>query len=121
MGKKSKNPTTPALVVKESQPSKKGLILDTRCLGLGNTSWERIYNLIEADEPEELSKEATADSTNKSKGTLKEFTCSYLHRIAVRAKILPYTSVVRWVVEKVPVSDITFCTSDGRIFGSFQP
>ena len=26
-----------------------------------------------------------------------------------------------WVVEEIPVSNRTFCTADGRIFGSFQP
>jgi len=39
----------------------------------------------------------------------------------VRAKILPYTNIVRCVVEKIPVLDRTFCTANGRIFGSFQP
>ena len=80
MGKKSKKSTvTPT--TKQPEQSKKGLISNTTCLGLGNTSWESIYNLIEAEEPEELSKGATADSTNKSEGTLKELACSYLHRI----------------------------------------
>ena len=126
MGKKSKKsaaaaPTAAAHPVKDPRPSKKGLILDMTCFGLGNTSWESIYNLIEAKDLEELSESATSDSTNKSEGTLKELACSYLHRIATRAKIMPYTDVVRWVVEKIPVSDRTFCTADGRIFGSFQP
>ena len=81
MGKKSKKfTTTPA--AKEPQPNKKGLISNTTCLGLRNTSWEIIYNLMEVNEPEELSEEATTDSTNKSEGTLKELACSYLHRIA---------------------------------------
>lgn len=120
MGKKSKKSiATP--IAKEPEPSKKGLISDTTCLVLGNTSWESIYNLIEAEEPEKLSKEATADSTNKLEGTLKELACSYLHRIATRAKILPYTDVVRWVVEKILMSDKTFSTVDGRIFRSFKP
>jgi len=91
------------------------------CLGLENISWESIYNLIEVEEPEELEEEVTVDSTNKSEGTLKELACSYLHRIAVWTKILPYTDVVRWVVEKIPTTDRTFCTADGRIFGSFKP
>lgn len=46
-------------------PSKKGLISDTTCLGLGNTSWQSIYNLIEAEEPKEIEEEAIADSTSK--------------------------------------------------------
>lgn len=82
MGKKSKK-STASPTTKQPKQSKKGLISYTTCLGLGNTSWEGIYDLIEAKEPEKLSEEATADSTNKSEGTLKELACSYLHRIAV--------------------------------------
>jgi len=70
MGRKSKKSTaTPA--IKQLEQSKKGLISDTTCLGLGNTSWKSIYNLIEAEEPRELSEEATTNSNNKSEGTLK--------------------------------------------------
>lgn len=47
--------------------------------------------------------------------------CCFLHRIVARAKVLPYTNVVRWVVEKNPVTNGTFCATGGSIFGSFQP
>jgi len=87
MGKKSKKsaattPTAITQLAKDPGPSKKGLILDTTCLDLGNTSWESIYNLIEAEEPEEILEEATANSSNKSEASLKDLACSYLHRIA---------------------------------------
>lgn len=101
--------------------SKKGLISDTTCLGLGNTSWQSIYNLIEVEEPETVSVQATADSTRKLEASLKDLADSYLHRIAAREKILPYTNVVRWAVEKIRVMNRTLCTVDGRVFGSFQP
>ena len=60
MGKKSKKstataPTPIAHPVKDLRPIKKGLISYTTCLGLGNTSWDSIYNLIEVEEPEEES------------------------------------------------------------------
>lgn len=125
MGKKSKRsvaasaPTATVQPTNDLGPSKKGLISDTTCLGLGNTSWQSIYNLIEAEEPEEVLEEATADSTNKSEASLKDLADSYLHRIAAWEKILSYTDVVRWVVEEITVSNRTFCTIDGRIFGSF--
>lgn len=66
MGKKSKKsaaatPTTAVQLAKDLGPSKKGLISDTTCLGLGNTSWESIYNIIGAEEPEEILEEATTD------------------------------------------------------------
>ena len=120
MGKKVKKAKAP-VVVKEPEPINKWLISDTTCLGLGKSSWESIYNLIEVEEPEEMEEEATADSNNESKGTLKELAYSYLHRIAARAKVLPYTDVVRWVVEKIPTIDRTFSKVDGKIFGSFKP
>lgn len=66
MGKKSKKFATAVPPAKDRGPSKKGLISDTTCLRLGNTSWESIYNLIEVEEPEELSEEVMTDSTNKS-------------------------------------------------------
>jgi len=28
--------------------------------------------------------------------------------------------VVRWAVEEIPITNITFCTVDGRVFSSFQ-
>lgn len=101
MGKKAKKsiaaaPTTTTQLAKDLKPSKKGLISDTTCLSLANTRWESIYNLIEVEEPEEVSEEAKTDSRNKSEATLKELACSYLHKIAARENILPYTNVVRW-------------------------
>lgn len=120
MGKKSKKSATIAPPTKYPGPSKKRLISDTTCLGLGNTSWESIYNLIKVEEPEELSKEATTDSTNKSEGTLKELACSFLHRIAARAKILPFTDVVRWVVEKFQLQTEPFAQLTGGYSARFS-
>jgi len=88
MGKGSKKSTAAAAPTATVQPakdlgqSKKWLISDTTCLGLGNTSWESIYNLIEAEEPEEISEEAIADSSNKLEVSLKDLACSYFHRIS---------------------------------------
>ena len=68
-----------------------------------------------------MEEEATTDSKKKLEGTLKELAFSYLHRIAVRANVLPYTDVVRCVVEKIPTTDRTFSTADGKKFRSFKP
>lgn len=60
------------------------------------------------------------DSTRKSEGTLKDLDDSFLHQIAVREQILPYTDVVRWAIKEIPILDRTFSTRDGRVFGSFK-
>lgn len=118
-GKKVKKAKAP-LIVKEPKPNKKGLILDTTCLSLGKESWESIYNLLEVEEPKELEEEATTDSTSKSENMLKELACSYLHRIAVRAKVLPYNDMGRWIIESIATTDKTFTTSEGKVFRSFR-
>ena len=127
MGKKSKKsgmPSAPMVIGQHATdpgPSKKGLISDTTCLGLGNTTWQSIYNLVEAEDPQQTSVQASAGSSQKSDATLKDLADSYLHRIAAQEQILSYTDVVRWEIEEIPITDRTFCTIDGRIFGSFQP
>lgn len=58
MGKKSKKtaiaPASPATGQPIADPGtkRKGLISNTTCLGLGRTTWQSTYNLIEAEEPE---------------------------------------------------------------------
>jgi len=127
MGKKSKKFGTVLASAGTGQhtvdpgPSKKGLISDTTCLGLGKTTWLSIYNLIEAEEPQVTTIQATTDLTRKSDAALKDLVDSYLHRIAAQEQILPYTDVVRWAIEEIPITNKTFCTIDGRVFGSFQP
>jgi len=57
MGKKSKKTAIASASLATGQPiadsriKKKGLISDTTCLGLGRTTWQSTYNLIEAEEP----------------------------------------------------------------------
>lgn len=126
MGKKSKETTgasiAPATGPTVTDPSnkKKGLISDTTCSGLGRTTWQSTYNLIEVEEPKLTMVQATVDSNRKSDGTLKDLADSFLHWIAAREQILPYTDVVRWAIEEIPILDRTFSTRDGRIFGSFK-
>ena len=89
MSKKSRKAKVP--VVPKDQPAKLVLVTDTTCLGLGKTSWEGVYNLLEAEDPTIiLEEELEADLDKKSESTLKELASSYLHRVAARANILPY-------------------------------
>lgn len=101
--------------------SKKGLISDTTCTGLPSTTWQGTYNLLEAEQPEKTVTEASVDELRKSEATLKDMADSFLHRIAAREQVLPYTDVVRWAIEEITLTDRTFHTKDGRIFSSFKP
>lgn len=126
MGNKSKRSAAAAALAVTVQstsdpgPSKKGLILDTTCLGLGNTSWQSIYNLIEVEELETVPVQATAYSNRKSEASLRDLADSYLQRIAAREKILPYTNVVRWELEEIPVLNRTFFTVDEVFLAHFS-
>ncbi len=115
----SASPATGQLIV-DLGTKKKGLISDTTCLGLARTTWQGTYNLIEAEGPMMTVVQASADSTRKSDANLKDLANSFLHRIAAREQILPYTDVVRWAIQEILITDRTFSTKDGRIFGSFQ-
>lgn len=65
MSKKSKK--VKILVLTKEEPVKKVLIGDTTCTGLGKASWESIYNLLEAKDPEEIEEEkGKVDSNDKS-------------------------------------------------------
>ena len=97
MGKKSKKnvgASNPPVAGQAAANSKKGLISDTTCTGLTRVTWQGTYDLIEAEKPKQTIAEATADSLRKSDCTLKDLADSFLHRIAAREKILPYTDVV---------------------------
>lgn len=97
MGKRSKRTTGSAVTPVAGQAAtdkKKGLISDTTCTGLNKTTWQGTYNLLEAEQLEVSVTAATADSLKKSNATLKELADSFLHRIAAREQVLPYTNVV---------------------------
>ena len=72
------------------------LYADTACnKHAGITTWEGMYNLLEEENPVVVKVAATAGSSNTSEATLKELACSFLHRIAARSRILPYTEMVK--------------------------
>jgi len=87
MGKKGK---APSFEEKEMAP----LYTDTTCnrdAGIG--TWEGMCNLLEEENPRVMEVEATASSHSSSKASITELACSFLHRIAARPKVLPYTEV----------------------------
>jgi len=118
MTKKAKKEKAP--VVAKEELVKKILISDTTYLGLGQASWESIYNFMEVEDPKEIEEETTRYGTDKLENTLKDLDYSYLHRIEARTKVLPYNDVVRWVIESINITYKTFFTIYVRMFGSFR-
>ena len=64
----------------------------------GATAWEVIYNRLEDERPKTILTRATGDSKRPSKLQCRDSSYSFLHRIGVRAKILPYIDMIRWMI-----------------------
>lgn len=86
----------------------------------GETTWEIIYNRLEDECPKVNNVKATANSIKPSGFQFKDDTCSFLHIIGAREKILPYTDMVRWVVENLTIKDRKFRNSRMEHMGSFK-
>lgn len=65
----------------------------------GNTTWEDMYNLLEKEQPRPLVTKAMEDAEESSDASYFETTCSFLHRIATRPKIIPYMNMVKWLID----------------------
>ena len=92
MGKKGK-----ALVAedKEMMP----LYTDTTCNKDADiTTWEGMYSLLKEENPRVMEVKATTGSHGPSEASITELACSFLHWIAARPKILPYTNMIKWAV-----------------------
>lgn len=63
----------------------------------------------------------TMDGHGSSEESLTELACSFLHRIAARLKILPYTDMVKWMIDHAYISDREFKTASQEVMGSFTP
>jgi len=102
MGKKGKD-----LVAedKEMMP----LFTDTTCTkDAGISTWEGMYSLLEEENPIVMEVKATTDSCRSSKASITELACSFPHRIAARPKMLPYTEMVKWVLDNADITDKQF-------------
>ena len=97
------------------------IFADTVCKDNGGeTSWEVIYNRLEDERPKIIEFKATTDSIQPSTIQFRDVACSFLHRIGAWAKILPYTNMIRWVVENVNIEDRQFKNSKIELMGSFK-
>lgn len=89
MGKKGKAPSAED---KEMTP----LYTDTTYnKDAGITTWEGMYSLLEEEDPKVMEVTTTAGSHRFSEASITDLACSFLHRIAARPKILPYTDMVK--------------------------
>ena len=97
MGKKSKAQGSD---MKEMAP----LYTDTACnRDAGISTWESMYRLLEEENPRIMKVAAVAGSQRSSEAFLEEIACSFLHKIAARPKILPYTDMIKSCIH-VPTS-----------------
>ena len=104
MGKKGK---TPSSEDKEMTP----LYTDATCnRDAGITTWEGMYSLLEEENLKVTEVTTTAGSHGSSEAFITEIACSFLHRIAARPKIIPYTDMVKWVLDSVDITNRQFKT-----------
>ena len=85
----------------------------------GTTSWEAMYNLLEEEKPMPWEIKAKTDAEVQSDASYLEAACSFLQIIPARPKKLPYTNMVKWVVDNVNISDRTFRNARHEVMGSF--
>ena len=98
------------------------LLMDITCNREGGIStWEAMYNILEEEKPRILETKITFDGCDSSNPSLLETGCSFLHRIAIHLKIIPYTDMVKWVIDQANILDIEFKTRSQEVMGSFTP
>lgn len=113
MGKKNKAPSSEE---KEMAP----LYTDTACnKDAGIATWEGMYRLFEEENPRVMEVTVVAGSQSSSEATLTELACSFLHRIGARPKILPYTDMVKWILDNVEIKNRQFKVHGQGLIGSF--
>ena len=59
--------------------------------------------MLEEENPRVMEVVATAGSNGSSESSLTELSYSFFHRIAERPKILPYTDMVKWILDSADI------------------
>ena len=96
------------------------LYTDTTCNKDFNiTTCEGMYSLLEEENPKVMEVTTTTSSHGSSEATITELTFSFLHRIAARPKILPYTDMVKWILDNTDIINIQFKTQCQGLIGLF--
>lgn len=78
-----------------------------------------MYNLLEEDNPRVMKVTAVTGSHSSSQASLEELACSFLHRIAARPKIIPYTDMVKWILDSAEIKNRKFKVHGQGLIGSF--
>ena len=87
------------------------LYTDTACnRDAGITTWEGMYSLFEEENPKMMEVTATAGSHRSFEVSIIDLACSFLHGIVARPKILPYTDMVKWVLDSADITNRQFKT-----------
>lgn len=80
------------------------LFSDMRCtIDNSTSSWEIMYQLLESEGPKIIQSKTTTDATTSSEASHFEAESYFLQRIAARPKILPYTDMVKWIIDNINI------------------
>ena len=117
MGKKNKSQSSEA---REKTKEMAPLYTDIACnRDAGISTWEGMYRLLEEEKRRILKVTAVAGAPRSSEASLEDLACSFLHRIAARPKILPYTDMVKWILDDAELNNRQFKIQGHGIVGSF--
>ena len=68
-----------------------------------------MYRLLEEENPRIVKVTAVvAGASRPSEASLEDLACSFLHRIAARLKILPYTDMIKWILDDAELTNRQF-------------
>ena len=117
MGKKNKAQSSEA---REKTKEMAPLYTDTACnKDVGISTWEGMYRLLEEEKPRIMKVTAVAGAPRSSEASLEDLACSFLHRIAARPKILPYTDMIKWIFDDAELKGRQFKVHGHGLVGSF--
>ena len=117
MGKKNRAQGSEA---KENMKEMVPLYTNTTCnKDAGISTWESMYRLLEEGNPRVMKVIVVASSQRSSEASLEELACSFLHRIAAKPKILPYTDMIKWILDNAEMNNRQFKVQGHGLIRSF--
>lgn len=96
------------------------LLMDTTCSKEGVTStWEDMHNILKEEQLRIMETKVIVNGRDSSDNSMLEMACLFLHHIATQPKIIPYTDMVKWVIDEANISYREFKTRSQEVMGSF--